>query len=58
MLYLWVGVHLVAGFLALTVSGLFLIKAFHCYFWLYQIKQRRLGCTWRQALFNKPGEKQ
>lgn len=48
MLYLLWHVHLVAGFLAALVAGLYLIKVFHCRFWLFQIKHRRLGCTWRE----------
>jgi intracellular multiplication protein IcmV len=57
--YLIFKYHTLHGWLlAMSASALFFGQAFRFHFWYFQIKQRKLGCTfqeWRDALFNKQG---
>lgn len=52
----------IAGlFLGFAMSVLFLGQAFRYHFWAFQIKNRKLGCTfaeWKQAVFNKKASPQ
>lgn len=45
------GRHSPHGFLAcIAISLVVLSQAFRAHFWMFQIKQRRLGCTFREYL--------
>ena len=37
-----------ALFLGLAVTALSLVQAFKRHFWMFQVRQRRLGCTFRE----------
>lgn len=52
--YLLVNLMLAGWLLALAAAALFFAQAFRYDFWAFQIKQRRLGCTfaeWKQFRF-------
>lgn len=40
--------------LSLSVTGLFLVQAFRFHFWYFQIKFRKLGCTFAEWKQGKP----
>ena len=46
---LWNG-HLMALLLGVGVTGLSLVQAFRYHFWYFQMKQRKLGCTFKEWL--------
>lgn len=47
-LYLLYSGSLLGTFIALAVSGMFGIKWLTCRFWMFQINERRLGCSLKQ----------
>lgn len=53
MFYLFWNVHFFAGILTYLVSMLFLSQFAKCRFWLFQIQQRKLGCTITEWLSGK-----
>ena len=48
--------HVGATILALIISGFFFVKMSSCRFWMFQIKNRKLGCTVHEWLQNKVEE--
>lgn len=48
--YMLISLHLHAAFLSLVVSFFPLVLAFRYHFWYYQLKQRRLGVTFKEWL--------
>ncbi len=52
-LYLFSGVHILAGIISLTITGLLFIKVCTCRFWMFQIRQRKLGCSIQEWLKSK-----
>jgi len=42
--------NILSTFIAFCLSLFCLTQAFRFHFWLFQIKQRKLGCTWREWL--------
>ncbi len=58
--YLLIYYHIISGFfLGLAVTLLLATQAFRFHFWYFQIKHRKLGCTfqeWRNGKINKPEE--
>ena len=55
-IYLLIGLHLGAVILAILVSGLFFFKMSACRFWMFQIKERKLGCSIREWRTGKTEE--
>ena len=59
--YLIIGHKLFWGWLlSLSIAGLFYANDFRYHFWVFQIKQRKLGCTfeeWRQGFFSSKDKK-
>lgn len=53
MLYLFSGLHILAGVISLTITGLLFIKLCTCRFWMFQIRERKLGCSIQEWLKNK-----
>lgn len=47
MLYLLSELHWRGGIIAFAVAFFAFAQAFRCHFWVFQIKQRRLGCTFK-----------
>lgn len=47
-LYLFFTLHFIAAFLSLIVTVLALILAFRQHFWYFQMKRRKLGCTFKE----------
>ena len=55
--YLLFAVASYAGFvLSLAVTALFLAQAFRFHFWFFQIKFRKLGCTFKEWRQGRPNE--
>lgn len=48
--YLWSQLYVRGGLVSLVVAIFAATLAFKQHFWLYQIKQRRLGCSWQEWL--------
>lgn len=49
--YLLLSGHMGAVLLDIMVIGFVLVRAFQFSFWNFQIKQRRLGCTFKEWLY-------
>lgn len=53
--YLLIVHYSIAGwFLSFAITGLFLAQAFRFHFWYFQIKFRKLGCTFAEWRRGKP----
>jgi len=48
MLYQWTVGHIIEGFICLVLAALTLSYAFREHFNLFQMRQRRLGCTYKE----------
>jgi intracellular multiplication protein IcmV len=48
--YLLWNLQIGAAFVALAVTGLCLANAARYHFWYFQVKNHKLGCTWREWL--------
>lgn len=42
-----------SGVVALLMTGVFVLYAFRAHFWAFQIKYKKLGCTWKEWWENK-----
>lgn len=42
--------YIIEMLLAFLVAGLSFAYAFRSHFWLFQMKQKKLGCTWKEYL--------
>lgn len=58
MFYLFWNTHFFAGILTYLVSMAFMAKWAKARFWIFQIKQRKLGCTVSEWLSGKLEDKQ
>ncbi len=47
-MYLLFHGHFSPALLGVAVMGLFLVQAFRFHFWAFQIKHKKLGCTFKQ----------
>ncbi len=56
MLYLFWGVHLFVGFITFMIVILFIVKACSIHFYIFQIRNRKLGCTLKEWLDGKINE--
>jgi len=56
--YLFFTRHFLAGLIALLASGLFFVQAFSAHFWHFQIKHRKLGCTFKEWFNGRIDEEQ
>src|SRR3990167_9505220 len=50
MIYLFSDLHILAGIISLTITALLLIKWCTCRFWMFQIRERKLGCSIQEWL--------
>ncbi len=51
-IFLFVGYHFRAGFLAAVIAFIALAQFYRNHFWYYQMKQRKLGVTFREWFNN------
>ena len=57
LVYLLANMHFEAAIVSIFVTGLFAMKMVSARFLLFQIRQRRLGCTLKEWYRGKVGEK-
>ncbi len=50
MIYLFWHAHIAAGLLAFVITVMVLTQAFRYHFWYFQMKSRKLGCTFKEWL--------
>lgn len=50
-LWHWLAFNFFAGLLSTVVTGIALVQAFRFHFWMYQIKQQKLGCTFKAYFY-------
>lgn len=58
-IYLFIASHIIAGFMAVLITGVAVSLAIKEHFRYFQMKQRRLGCTlgqWFKALIGRGGK--
>lgn len=49
-IYLLIHGHLRAFFVSLAILGIDIAQAFYYHFWIFQMQQRKLGCTFHEWL--------
>lgn len=49
-LYWFIGGSFIVGSLTLMVSAVIFLRAFGCHFWYFELKHRKLGCTFHEWL--------
>ena len=47
--------HLRGFFVSLAILGIDLAQAFHYHFWIFQMRNRKLGCTFKEWLYHFKG---
>jgi intracellular multiplication protein IcmV len=55
-IYLFAELAILPGIMVLLLVAVFVMYAFRAHFWAFQIKHKKLGCTWKEWWDNKIDE--